>query len=101
MPIDETEIQKRTNAARAAIKAAYGTEDDEFGATLFVSHHLEEIEASFWEKHFQVAKPDAAQILDSLVLQADFEDEDDMDSLDFTLPGNVISRWKASDSSNR
>ena len=44
MPIDNATIQKRAESARAAIKAAYGTEDDEYGATLFVSHHLAEID---------------------------------------------------------
>jgi hypothetical protein len=40
MSIDTATIQKRTEDALAALKTAYGTEDDEFGATLFVSHHL-------------------------------------------------------------
>ena len=89
MPPDNAEIQTRTNAALKAIKAAYGTADDEFGATLFVSHHLEELAASYWEKHFQAAKPAPEQILDVLVLQSDFDEEEDLDSLDFTLPGEV------------
>ena len=49
MPLDKDEIQKRTKAARSAIKAAYETEDDEYGATLFVSHHFDELEPSYWE----------------------------------------------------
>jgi Protein of unknown function (DUF2004) len=89
MPIDNATIQKRTESARAAIKAAYGTEDDEYGATLFVSHHLEEIESAYWEKHFGTAKPQPSEILDSLVLRSEFEDDDEINTFDFTLPGEV------------
>jgi hypothetical protein len=89
MPIDNATIQKRTESARAAIKAAYGTEDDEYGATLFVSHYLEEIESDYWEKQFGTAKPEPSQILDSLVLRSEFEDDDEIDTFDITLPGEV------------
>jgi hypothetical protein len=89
MPIDQAEILKRTEAARVAIQAAYGTEDDEYGATLFVSHHLAELDPSYWEANFQTASPEPQLILDSLVLRTDLEDEDDIDSLDFSLPGEV------------
>ena len=89
MAIDKEEIQKRTIAALAAIKAAYGTEEDEYEATLFVSHHLDEIESSYWEERFQSASPRPSQILDALVLRTDFEDDEDIDMFDFTLPGDV------------
>jgi hypothetical protein len=71
------------------IKAAYGTEEDEYGATFFVSHHLDEIESSYWEDRFQTASPKPSQILNALILRSDFEDEDDFDTFDFTLPGDV------------
>ena len=89
MPIDNATIQKRTESARAAIKAAYGTEDDEYGATLFVSHHLEEIDATYWQKQFGTATPAPSQILDSLVLRSKFEEDDEIDTFDFTLPGEA------------
>ena len=89
MSIDDAEIQKRTKTSRAAIEAAYGTEDDEQGVTLFVSHHLQEIENSYWEERFQTATPTPSQILDSLILCTGFEDEEDLEMLDFTLPGEV------------
>ncbi|WP_367873575.1 DUF2004 domain-containing protein [Luteolibacter sp. Populi] len=89
MPTDKAEILKRTEAARIAIKAAYGTEDDEYGATLFVSHHLEEIEPAYWEQQFKTAVPEAVRILDALVLKSEFDDDDELDSFDFTLPGDV------------
>jgi len=89
MALDEAEIQKRTQAARAAIKAAYGSEDDEYGATLFVSHHLEELDESYWTERFQTSSPDPSRILDALILRSEFENEDDLDTFDFTLPGDV------------
>ena len=89
MSIDHTLIEKRTEIARSAIKAAYGTEEDEYGVTLFVSHHLAEIEKSYWNEQFQAESPEPMQILESLILRSKFEDEDELDSFDFTLPGNV------------
>lgn len=89
MPVDQATIQKRTEIARAAIKAAYGTEEDEFGGTLFVSHHLEEIDPAYWMEQFGTTTPDPTQILDSLVLRSEFDEEDEIDSFDFTLPGDV------------
>ncbi|MEM1221686.1 MAG: DUF2004 domain-containing protein [Verrucomicrobiota bacterium] len=91
MSLNETEIQRRTKIARDAIRAAYGTEEDEYGATLFVSYHLEEVESSYWKERYQTDSPEPFQILDSLVLKSDFEDEEDLDSFDFTLPGNATN----------
>jgi hypothetical protein len=113
MSIDTATIQKRTEDALAALKTAYGTEDDEFGATLFVSHHLEEIETAYWERLCGTATPEPRQILDTLVLRSEFEEDDDMDTFDFTLPdassyngggsadhklGCCVSTWKRSTS---
>ncbi len=93
MAIDQAKLRRRVEAARAAIHAAYGTEGDEFGATLFVSHHLEELEPAYWEEQFQTARPDPQRILDALVLRSEFDEEEDggeqLDTLDFTLPGDV------------
>lgn len=88
----KSEIRKRTKTAHDAIKAAYGTPSDEQGATLFVSHHLEEIPGDYWEEHFRTATPTPAQILDGLVLRSEFDDDDDdFSSFDFTLPGDVTN----------
>ena len=91
MSANTKEIQKRTEVALSAIKAAYGTSDDEFGATLFVSHHLEELDASYWEKHLQTASPDPIRVLEMLTLRSHWGDEDDdgIDTFDFTFPGEV------------
>ena len=91
MAIDEAKLEERKKVALAAIKSAYGTAEDEYGATLFVSHHLGEIGSSYWEERFDSPQPEPMQILSSLVLQNDFDDEDDIDSLDFTLPGDVTN----------
>jgi len=89
MALNEAIIQKRTKTALAAIKAAHGTEDDEYGATLFVSHHLEELDESYWTERFQTSSPEPSLILDALTLRSDFEDDEDLDTFDFTLPGDV------------
>ena len=91
MAIKNAEIQERAKKALAAIKAAYGATDDEYGVTLFVSHHLEEIEDSYWTQRFQTVSPAPSIILDGLILHSDFEDEVDIDSFDFTLPGDVTN----------
>lgn len=91
MPIENDSIQKRTEIARSAIKAAYGTEDDEYGATLFVSHHLDELEPAYWQQQFHTTTPEPNRILDALILRSEFEEDDSIDSLDFTLPGDVTN----------
>ncbi len=85
------EIERRKTAAISAIKNAFGTEADEYGATLFVSHHLEEIEQEYWQAILGSPVPEPEQVLDILVLQSHWGDEnsDGMDTLDFTLPGGV------------
>ena len=91
MSLNKAEIQRRTKVALAAIKNAYGTDEDDGGATLFVSHHLEEIKSFYWVERFQSPSPAPSEILDALVLCNDFEDEEEMDSFDFTLPGDVTN----------
>ena len=79
----EVEIKKRELAALESIKAAFGTEEDEYGATMFVSHHIEEIEPEYWLKHLGTAKPEPKSVLS--ILQ--FKDHWDDDCVfDFTLP---------------
>jgi hypothetical protein len=85
------EIKKREAAAIAAIKKAFGTADDESGATLFVSHHLEEIDSAYWKQHFSTETPDPHRILDSLVLQSHWGGDDEIDTFDFTLPEDVTN----------
>ena len=91
VPVNAKEIEKRKEIALSAIKAAYGTSDDEFGATMFVSHHLEELDVSYWGKYLKTASPEPIRVLDILTLRSHWGDEDDdgIDTFDFTLPGEV------------
>lgn len=89
MPASPAEIKRREAAARVAIKKAFGTPDDEFGATMFVSHHLEELDSAYWTQHFSTAKPDPQRILGGLVLRSHWGGDDEVDAFDFTLPGDV------------
>jgi hypothetical protein len=91
MPASPDEIKRREAAARAAIKKAYGTADDEYGATAFVSHHLEELDSAYWKKHFSTETPDPHRILESLVLRSHWGGDDEMDTFDFTLPEDATN----------
>ena len=93
MPHSEAEIERRRTAALAAMKKALGTDADEHGATLFVSHHIEEMDDAFWLKHCGVARPEPPQVLDALVLQSHWgeDDEDGIDTFDFTLPDDATN----------
>ncbi|MDH5821800.1 DUF2004 domain-containing protein [Luteimonas sp. RD2P54] len=86
----DSEIEKRTKLALDAIKKAYGTEEDEFGATLYVKHHLEEIEESYWLEKLGSKKPDPLSVLELLELGSTWGD-DDMEHFDFTLPGEITN----------
>ncbi len=87
------EIKRREKMALAAIKMAFGTEDDAAGATLFVSHHLDEIEKSYWQKHLGTTDPKPERVLELLELRSHWGDEgeDGIDTFDFTLPGDVTN----------
>ncbi len=93
MSLDNSEIKRREEAALAEINRVFGTEVDEYGATLFVSHHLEEIDASYWQKHLNTSRPEPRQVIDILQLRSHWGDEDDdgIDIFDFTLPDYVVN----------
>lgn len=91
MPTAKDGIERRRNAALNAIKRAFGTAADAHGATLFVSHHLEELGDDYWQKHCGTALPEPKQVLDILTLRSHWGDDDDdgIDTFDFSLPGDV------------
>ena len=91
MSANTDEIKKREAAARAAIKKAFDTADEESGVALFISHHLEELDSAYWQKHFSTAKPDAQRILDALVLQSHWGGDDELETFDFTLPDDATN----------
>lgn len=49
--------KERQVAARQAIKSRYGKPHDEYGPTLFLSHHLQEIEPEYWLRTVGVPQP--------------------------------------------
>src|SRR5262245_48498 len=91
MAATRDEIERREKSARDAIKRAFGTKEDEYGATLFVSHHLKEIEESYWQKHLGTANPEPSRVLDILELRSHWGDEEDdgIDTFDFTIPKSI------------
>lgn len=93
MPANCDEIEKRKNIALAAIRSAFGAEEDEYGATLFVSHHLDEIEETYWQKHLGAAQPEPSLVLDILELRSHWsgEEDDGIETFDFTLPEGITN----------
>jgi hypothetical protein len=84
------EIQRRTRLAIDAIRQAFGADDDESGATLFVMHHLEELPASYWQQHLRTGTPEPAAVLELLELKSNWGD-DDLENFDFSLPGDATN----------
>ena len=91
MPANPAEIKRREAAARAAIKRVFGTSNDEGGATLFVSHHLEELDPAYWNKHLSTENPNPHLVLDLLELRSHWGGVDETDTFDFTLPEQVTN----------
>jgi hypothetical protein len=89
MAASDVEIRRREAAARAQFHTAFGTAEDEFGATLFVSHHLDELDPSYWTKHLSTETPDPRRVLDLLVLKSHWGGDDELDTFDFTLPEKI------------
>lgn len=89
--MNEQEVVRRENLARAAIKRVFGTEEGEFTTDLFASHHLDELEGDYWRKHLGTASPEPARILAILELRSHWSGDDDngLENFDFTLPDDV------------
>ncbi|WP_208354590.1 DUF2004 domain-containing protein [Pseudaestuariivita rosea] len=83
----------KQEAARAKIRALYGTPEGEDGPTLFVSHHLDELSSDEWKQCLAIEKPTAEQILDGLVLVSAWDSKEDgnIDTFDFSLPNNMTN----------
>ena len=91
MKMDADILEERQATARQAIKARYGKPDGEYGPTLFVSHHLKEIEPAYWLRTVGVQQPQPEQVLDALVLVDTWASggSQSVDTFDFGLPGNA------------
>jgi len=80
--------EKRKKQALAAIRKTFGTEDGEDSVDLFISHHLEELPASYWKKRCGSASPKPKAVLALLKFHSAWG-ERDVENFDFTLPGEV------------
>ena len=91
--MDADVSRERQASARRAIKSLYGKPEGEYGPTLFVSHHLEEIEPEYWLRTVGAQKPSPEQILDALVFVGSWTSGGGGtdNTFDFGLPGNVSS----------
>jgi hypothetical protein len=96
MKPNKKEIQRRTEAALLAIKQAMSEGDEDSSVKLFVSHHLQELDATCWKKHAGTARPSPKKVLDLLELRSHWGedadgdiDEDGIDTFDFSLPGDA------------
>jgi hypothetical protein len=84
---------ERQAAALRAIISLYGKPGGEYGPTLFVSHHLAEIEPEYWQRTLGTNQPEPDQILNALVLIDSWssEDDEDVDIFDFSLPEAITN----------
>ena len=89
MTASNDDMEHKKSAAIAAIEQAIGTKADEYGASLFISHHLQELGEDYWLKHCATTQPEPRQVLDILVLRSNWSDDEGFDILDFSLPSNV------------
>jgi Protein of unknown function (DUF2004) len=56
-----------------------------------VSHHLEELDSSYWKKHLSTETPDPQRILELLELRSHWGGDDEIETFDFTLPEEVTN----------
>jgi hypothetical protein len=85
-------IQQREHLARIAMREALENQKAEDSVELFIQHHLEEIEPSYWEKHTGTQKPTVLQVLDLLVVDNDGDDSfQSTELIDFSLPDEITN----------
>ena len=87
---DNSEIERRTKAALEAIQHTLGTAGDEYGATLFVKHHVAELPASYWKEHLGTAHPKPTDVVGLLELRSHWGKRK-LETFDFSLPGDVTN----------
>lgn len=86
-------VEGREQLARIAMRAALENQQAEDSVELFIQHHLEEIEPSYWKKYCGTSTPTLVQVLSLLVLDHQWDDGDveSYDMLDFTLPDEITN----------
>lgn len=82
------EKARRQKLALDAIKVTFGTEAGEYGVNLFVEHHLQELPQSYWLQHLPAITLEPAAVVGLLQLRKSWG-EGDIETFDFTLPGDV------------
>ena len=94
MQIKDFDIEMLKKNAVKAIHQSFTSPDTENDVTLFISHHIDVIEKSYWIKHVGTQNPSPEQVLklieyrDNSYLYDD-EEEDQPDYIDFTLPDDT------------
>ena len=85
------EIARRSKIALDAIEQAASSGGEDSAVHLFVSHHLGEIDAPYWQKHTGSPNPTLNHVIGTLQLQSHWSDDDEfgVDIVDFTLPEDV------------
>ena len=80
--------QPQETEALSAIKKSYGSEEQEYGVTLFVNHHLEELSGDYWNALTGTPKPTPQQVLEQLTVINKWVSEGEV-NYDFSLPNEV------------
>ncbi len=85
--------EEHKQVALSEIRSLLGVPAGEDSVSLFIDHHLEELEPEYFVETYGTASPEASQIIDSLVFVDAWSSEDDgnIDVFDFSLPGNVTN----------
>ena len=95
MPSSHEEVEHRRRIAFEAIQRSSGDGVKEDSVGVFISHHLKEIGSAFWSKHCKTEHPSPSQVIDILILQSHWGDDDEEEGgegiqhFDFTLPDDV------------
>ena len=82
---------KKIIAAQKAIRARLGTAAGEDDVSLFVSHHIDELNSEEWVACLGSALPSPQDVIDCLVLRDAWDSREDgtIDTYDFTLPKDL------------
>jgi len=92
MAAGTSKFERRRVAALAAIKGAFAAEGDD-DVSLFVSHHLDELDGDYWRQQLATPRPTPEQVISLLELRSHWSEANDeeLDTFDFTLPGDVTN----------
>lgn len=77
--------------AKLAEMLAEGPEDDDVVVD-YIRHHLEEVEAEYWQDQFGSVSPSYEDVLAGMVMVnawSSSSDDGPIDTLDFSLPGGT------------